>query len=950
MQRPPSLITGVLFLFWGWSATLAEEMPLHRQIDQLIAARQIGPMSERADDATFARRLFLDLAGRIPTHLEIQEFLADSTPDKRQKLIDRVLAGEEFPRQMAIVLDVMLMERRGGTHIPSDKFREYLETSLRQSKPFHLLASEILGADGSDERIHEAAAFFLERNVEPQVLTRDVGRMFFGIDLQCAQCHNHPLIDDYLQQDFYGLHAFFVRTSLFQPDKKNRALIAEQATGEATFKSVFTDREGVIGGRLPEGREMVEATLMPGEQYRVAPAKDVRPIPAISRLEMLSKAIAETPTPAFSRNITNRLWTYLFGRGLVHPVDLHHSGNPAVYPEVMTLLADHFAAGGYQIKPLLRELALTDAYQRSFRLPPATPDMQASRDQLATLTQQAGQFSEQAEQAAGVVDGLIDKLDEAVLQGRPLETAEQQAFKEVEAALKAVGEAGAKVRGAEQKLATGKANHQVVQDALEKTRLATEALKDDKELASALKTIEGRAMALAGVIQQTEAELAKEQAALQQMNEKLTVARTAADAAIKARAPHEEQLRGMRQELFAARKNLETLRAQATVAQRAVESLQTVIQHGELVQQQNQIAQQISTQSGELTELSKQIPEVSQQLTQYQSSAEQAQMAYTTKMREHEQIQGEKKQVEATQAQLVAAISQADAALKSLKEGDSVTQAIKLLQESSAKVDEDLVGVTSRLSESAVQLKEQENNLSLARKNVETSTQMLKTLQQRQSALQASVQTLSQEQSTVQARIAATWTEVVQNATHRFQTAGLTPLTPEQLAWSVLIATGEHNRQHVAITAKLNKEKPLSEEAAQNATQLAERNREIEALVITALKPAVKTFVNLYAAGSGQPQDEFFATAEQSLFAANGAELRNWLRPSPGNLTDRLMQQQEAGALATELYLGILSRQPSPEEIEDVTAYLASRPEEKSHCVQELAWGLLCSAEFRFRY
>src|SRR5690606_28227043 len=103
-------------------------------------------------------------------------------------------------------------------------------------------------------------------------------------------------------------------------------------------------------------------------------------------------------------------------------------------------------------------------------------------------------------------------------------------------------------------------------------------------------------------------------------------------------------------------------------------------------------------------------------------------------------------------------------------------------------------------------------------------------------------------------------------------------------------------------------------------------------------------------AEAGQPQQEFFATAEQSLFAANGNDIRGWLQPGGGNLSERLIAHEDAEAVARDLYLSVLSRPPTADEVADIAGYLSNRPEQKREVVQELAWGLLTSVEFRFRH
>ncbi len=167
--------------------------PLHVRIDKIVDATQIGPQAAIASDAKFLRRIYLDLTGSIPSAAETREFLDDKAADKRTKLIDRLLAGPQYPRHMTTAFSVMLMERRTD----AGDWLEFLRTSFEQNKPWNQMAAEIFGSDGVDAAKRGPANYFFARNAETNLMTRDVGRMFFGMDLQCAQCHDHPLIDDY---------------------------------------------------------------------------------------------------------------------------------------------------------------------------------------------------------------------------------------------------------------------------------------------------------------------------------------------------------------------------------------------------------------------------------------------------------------------------------------------------------------------------------------------------------------------------------------------------------------------------------------------------------------------------------------------------------------------------------------------------------------------------------
>ncbi|HEX3447647.1 MAG TPA: DUF1553 domain-containing protein, partial [Isosphaeraceae bacterium] len=273
-------------------------------------------------------------------------------------------------------------------HVPATDWRAFLRGAFAANLPYNQLVSEILSADGTDPKTRGAAKFYLDRLADPNLLTRDVSRLFLGRDLQCAQCHDHPLIDDYKQSHYYGIFAFLNRTTLFGADpaglNKNRAVLAEKADGDVTFSSVFKKKVShQTGPRILDGPAAPEPRVPKGAEYLIAPdkANKVRPIPRYSRRGELAKRLVSAAVPQFSRNIVNRLWAIMMGRGLVHPLDLDHAENPPADPELLDLMAREFVAIGYDIKTFLREVALTRAYQRSSEPPPgASPGDEIAGD------------------------------------------------------------------------------------------------------------------------------------------------------------------------------------------------------------------------------------------------------------------------------------------------------------------------------------------------------------------------------------------------------------------------------------------------------------------------------------------------------------------------------------------------------------------------------------------
>lgn len=380
---------------WRWIACLMAGMllaeraiagaPLLRwRIDREIEGALDAPPAALATDAEFVRRVYLDLTGAISTADAAREFLDDASPYKRQQLVDRLLVSPEFARRMQNVFDVMLMERRRRQYIPADEWEEYLRRSFAVNKPLDQLSREILAGDMDDPAARPAATFYLDRDVEANLLTRDVGRLFFGMDLQCAQCHDHPLVDGYKQQDYYGLYAFLSRSYLFTGKDKQVAL-AEKAEGDVTFKSVF-DSSGTIasaGPHLPTLPAVVEPAFAKGDEYLIPPADKVRPIPRHSRRAALAREITSGANADFNQNLANRLWALVMGRGLVHPVDFRHADNPPSHPDLLVLLADELAAMKFDVRAFLRELLLSETYQRSSELPPDLDPDQAPPERFA---------------------------------------------------------------------------------------------------------------------------------------------------------------------------------------------------------------------------------------------------------------------------------------------------------------------------------------------------------------------------------------------------------------------------------------------------------------------------------------------------------------------------------------------------------------------------------------
>jgi hypothetical protein len=322
---------------------LCRSQSLHEVIDAEIQRKAGGPLAPGSDDAEFLRRVTLDLTGTIPSAAEVREFLADRDTGKRGKRIDQLLASESYARRMQELFSAMLLERRADAKIPESQWQQYLRQAFAENRPWNAVVGELIFAPpGNDKKMPPAARFLLVSGREdPHQKTQDVARLFLGRDMMCAQCHNHPTVDDFTQADYFGLFTF-LQDSLDQ--------------GKTEFESVFLPGKQTTGPRLPGGVEVDLAAA-------TATGADVRGKP--SPRELLSTALPAADNRLFARCGVNRFWFVMMGRGLVHPLDMLHSGNPPSHPDLLEALTTAFAKGGFNVRDLLREIALSDAYQRS---------------------------------------------------------------------------------------------------------------------------------------------------------------------------------------------------------------------------------------------------------------------------------------------------------------------------------------------------------------------------------------------------------------------------------------------------------------------------------------------------------------------------------------------------------------------------------------------------------
>ncbi len=346
--------------------------PFHQQIDQLIEARAGGEVATAADDAEFLRRVYLDLNGIVPTATAVRTFLADKDPQKRTRLIDQLLAAPDYARRMREAFTVMLLERRTGTTVSDEDWNKYLETSFSENRPWDQFVRELFIADAANEKTRGTVKFFVDGGrADHDQMTIDVARLFLGMNIHCAKCHDHPNVDQFKQADYFGLSAYLMQSkSAKHTTLQTTFLIENVATAKVEFESVFdSGNKQQTGPRLPGGQEVEIPTFEKGEEFS-EPAKDGLPgVPKFQPRQLLATHLTDPSNRRFVENSVNRFWFLMMGRGLVHPLDMLHDQNPPSHPQLLKLLADEFVAHKFDVQWLLRELALSKTYQRSSILP-----------------------------------------------------------------------------------------------------------------------------------------------------------------------------------------------------------------------------------------------------------------------------------------------------------------------------------------------------------------------------------------------------------------------------------------------------------------------------------------------------------------------------------------------------------------------------------------------------
>ncbi len=297
----------------------------------------------------------------LTTLSETESFLRDRRPNKRELLIDRLLQSPEFARTMAETFDVLLT----GTRSANDAWKDYLRYAFSTNRHWDEIARDLIVARPSSKELKGAVHFLYAKKNNYQAMAEAVAPAFLGFQLNCAQCHNHPLAPEIKQKHYWGLVAFFNRSKNVLDDGP---AISESAIGGfVKFANLKKESQEALltfvnDKTIPEKRAGDNEKEDDSPDKYLGEGRKSNKVPKFSRREQLAELVTHD-NPLLARSFVNRMWTIIMGRGLVHPSDRMDSSHPPSHPDLLAWLAHDFEQNGYDIRRLVRNICLSDTYQ-----------------------------------------------------------------------------------------------------------------------------------------------------------------------------------------------------------------------------------------------------------------------------------------------------------------------------------------------------------------------------------------------------------------------------------------------------------------------------------------------------------------------------------------------------------------------------------------------------------
>ena len=351
---------------------LPKDREIHDVIDHYVAQRIKSDKIQAADfapDAEILRRLTLDIAGRIPTTAEVHKFKKLADVKNRQALVKQLLKSPGYAFHLRNQLEHMLLSKYGS----DGDLRKYLLEAARENRPWdRIFRDSIIGSE-DDPKQKAALAFLKKRIGDVNDLTNDTSRIFFGVSINCAQCHDHPLVADWQQDHYFGFRAFLnriYRTKKNSLAEKHRDQLKFKTTEgkEKVAKIMFLTGEVVEEPKVEKSKEQLKKE---DDEVQRQMKDDKAPAPKPPAFSPRNKLVevalrqGKNIEPFFAKSIVNRTWARYFGRGIVDPLDQLHSANPPSHPELLAWLTRDFIDHKYDMKRLIGGIVLSQAYTRS---------------------------------------------------------------------------------------------------------------------------------------------------------------------------------------------------------------------------------------------------------------------------------------------------------------------------------------------------------------------------------------------------------------------------------------------------------------------------------------------------------------------------------------------------------------------------------------------------------
>ena len=342
-----------------------------RQVDRLLAEEVFGENTKpapRVDDATFLRRVWLDIIGDIPTPEHVTAFLLDPAEDKRERVVRELLADPQYGQNWARYWrDVILMRRlEDRAAIVANALVVELTEKFNNNEPWDKIAGEFITATG-DVKENGATAIHIAQDGRTEETTAEISRIFLGIQIQCCQCHDHPY-DQWKREQFHELAAFFPRIAVrpvLSPTKRSLEVVADDRPGRPRRPNADNPGRGSPEHFMPD----LDDPAAPGTRMQPRFFLTSAQLPFGTRDGERRGTIARwmTENPWFATALVNRLWGELVGEGFYEPIDDIGPDRTPSAPKAVELLSGRFAESGYDVKWLFRAICATQAYQRESR-------------------------------------------------------------------------------------------------------------------------------------------------------------------------------------------------------------------------------------------------------------------------------------------------------------------------------------------------------------------------------------------------------------------------------------------------------------------------------------------------------------------------------------------------------------------------------------------------------